>query len=151
MPAVSKELRRRVARTLEWFIVGHMANKVPPEERLFLLYEVTPGETKHHPLVQRARKFHGRGGFCIGDFTLVGVKRAQLARVIGLTEWMEQRIDRPSPLAPNEARCVVIQDRDHEPEIIIFGARAVQHHVPDEQHLLEAETEAEPENPTRET
>jgi hypothetical protein len=125
MAQVSKELRRRVARTLEWFIVGQMGKNIAPEDRLFLLYEVSPERTKHDPRVQRAQRHHGRGGFCIGDFTLVTINHAHLARVVGSSEWMKTRVDHGSKLAWNEARCVVLQDTDDEPEIVIFSARSI--------------------------
>jgi hypothetical protein len=136
MAPVSKELRRRVARTLEWFIVGQMAKGIPPADRLFLLYEVAPGVTKHDARIRRARKNHGRGGFCIGEFTLVTIDRASLAKVVGWDEWMEARVDGGSPLAPNEARCIVILDGPEEPEIVIFNARSV-HHQPNRDSELE--------------
>ena len=123
---VSKELRRHVGRTLEWFIVGQMAKKLPPEERFFLLYEVSPGKKTHDPRIERARKHHGRGGFCIGDYTLVTVDRPKLSRVLGSPEWFAERLDRASKLALNEARCVVLRDDvSTEPLILIFNARAV--------------------------
>ena len=126
MGEVSKDLRRLVGRTLEWFIVGQMARKVPPEERFFLLYEVLPGKkTPHAPRVQLARKHHGRGGFCIGNFTLVTITHAELARVVGSAAWVTERLERGSRLAPNEARCVVLRDdAAEEPQVLIFSARS---------------------------
>ncbi len=120
---VSKDLRRRVGRALEWYITGQIAKKVPPAERLFLLYEVSEDVEEHHPRIQRAYVRHGRGQLWMGSFALVMVEREELARIIGSPEWVEKLIANGARLADNEGRCVVVRDLEQEPEILIFDVR----------------------------
>ena len=122
---VSKDLRRRMGRALEWYIVGLIAKKVPPADRLYLLYEVSKARAKHHPRIERARAEHGRGMLWLGDFALVTVTRAELAAVVGTPAWMEAHIDGGVPLAENEGRCIVVRDVEEDPEVLIFDARGV--------------------------
>jgi hypothetical protein len=130
MAEVTKTILRRVGRTLEWFIVGQMARQMPPEDRLFLFYEVVSGQRDHDPRIERARANHGRGGYCIGDYTLVTVTREELQVVLDSPEWFARRIERCSPLASNEARCIVLEDGPAEPKIHIFNGRSARDVMP---------------------
>jgi hypothetical protein len=123
MGKVNKDFRRRAARALEWFVVEFMADKVPPLERLLLLYEVTPRLKRHDARVERARALRSRGGFGVDDFALTSVNYEQLAAVLGSPEWMEERIGQCAAIAPHQARCIILQDSDAEPEVMILNAR----------------------------
>ena len=56
--------------------------------------------------------------------TLTAAASAELATVLDSPEWFARRIDRCSPLASNEARCIVLQDSEEEPSIHIFSGRS---------------------------
>jgi hypothetical protein len=120
---VSKDLRRRVGRALEWYIIGLVAKNVPPAERLFLLYEVSEKAPEHHPRIRRAMERHGRAQLWMGEFALVGVTRAELEHVIGAPEWMDVHVSSGATLGENEGRCVIVRDLEQEPEVLVFDSR----------------------------
>jgi hypothetical protein len=120
---VSKDLRRRVGRALEWHLTGQIAKKVPPSERLYLVYEVARPKGKSHPRVQRALDRHGRAQQWFGAFALVPVTHDELAYVVGSPEWVAKSVAKDAALADNEGRCVIVRDVEQEPEVLVFDAR----------------------------
>ncbi|HEY2511422.1 MAG TPA: hypothetical protein VGI39_11225 [Polyangiaceae bacterium] len=126
MSEITRATIRRAARTTEYFIVGQIARKIPPSDRFFLLFELDPLKNKKHdPRVERARKKHERGGYCIDTCILAIVTRAQVQSVVASPEWSEAHLGQDERLSSNQARCVVLADDDRAPQIVVLTARAV--------------------------
>jgi hypothetical protein len=126
MSQITRATVRRAARTTEYFIVAQIAKKVPPSDRFFLLFEVDPLRgPRHDARVERARKKHERGGYCIDSCILAIVTRAQVQAVLASPDWTDKHLGEDPRLAPNQARCVVLSDDERAPEVVILTARAV--------------------------
>jgi hypothetical protein len=137
MSEISRATIRRVARTTEYFIVGQIARKVPPSDRLFLVFELDPKKKRNHdPRVERARKKHERGGYCIDTCVLATVTREQVRTVLADAPWVRDNLGEEDRLASNQARCVLLSDDERPPRVVILTARAVNRPVvPDEEEI----------------
>lgn len=126
MSEITRATIRRAARTAEYFIVGQIARKIAPSERFFLLFEVDSlKKTKHDPRVERARKKHERGGYCIDSCILAVATRAEIEAVLGSAEWSDAHLGQDDQLSANQARCVALSDDDRSPQVVVLTARAV--------------------------
>jgi hypothetical protein len=126
MAGITHATVRRAARTTEYFIVGQIARKVAPSDRFFLLFEVDPLRRRNHdPRVERARKRHERGGYCIDSCVLAILTRKQMCAVLDAPEWAAEHLAADATLAFNQARCIVLSDDARPPAVVVLSARAV--------------------------
>ena len=126
MSEITRATIRRAARAGEYFIVGQIARKIAPSDRFFLLFEIDPQRKRNHePRVERARKKHERGGYCIDSCILAVATRAEIEAVLGSAEWSDAHLRQDDQLSANQARCIVLSDDERSPQVVVLTARAV--------------------------